>query len=290
MSDFEDVGNALKAMLQRQISRGFLRQVEPCPECGEPMVAVVSRETNQLKCRPACPACGFAIMDGSINTAESNAKKWTDQARQNDAINYLQHSSEVVDHDLFSKTLDNFETTNNKQRQALTVARRTVDDILAGQPAHCMFTGATGTGKSHLAMGILYAVMVGSNYTKKCAFIDYRELLRQIKRGFNIDEARKYADMITEEVRRADVVVIDDLGSEAGDANSNYQSSAWGTDVATGIFAARENKPTIITTNRVGTDLKRIYGDRVVSRITHHIDGRVMLFNGMDDYRVKQEA
>lgn len=82
-------------------------------------------------------------------------------------------------------------------------------------------------------------------------------------------------------------ITIDDLGSEAGDSTNNYQASAWGTDVATGIFAARENKPTIITTNRVGKDLKRIYGDRVMSRILHHIHGRVMLFKGMQDYRVK---
>ncbi|GAA3608071.1 hypothetical protein [Secundilactobacillus similis] len=36
----------------------------------------------------------------------------------------------------------------------------------------------------------------------------------------------------------------------------------------------------------VGVDLKRIYGDRVVSRITAHVMGHTMDFTGIKDYRV----
>lgn len=287
MSDFTSLASSIESIMDKQLKSGFMKEAGDCPECGASMFVFMNRRTNQPLCQPACPLCGYKVTDGQTPTNENSAAKWTEQARENDANNYLTHASVTVEPDIFNKTLENFRVETPKQRQAMSVARQTVADIVAGQPAHCMFNGATGTGKSHLAMGMLYAIMVESNYTKHCAFIDYRELLNQIKRGFNIEEARKYADMVTEEIKKADVVVIDDLGSEAGDSTNNYQASAWGTDVATGIFAARENKPTIITTNRVGKDLKRIYGDRVMSRILHHIHGRVMLFKGMQDYRVK---
>lgn len=290
MSDFTDMGSAMDAILKKQMASGFMREQGVCPECGEPMIVFWNKKKQVPLCKPACPACGYKQTDGVLPKSGTQEEKWTLEAHKNDALQYLRTSSTVVDSDIFGKTLENFEAKSEKQRQALKIARQTATDILAGQSAHCMFTGATGTGKSHLAMGILYAVLVGSKYEKKVAFIDFREFLRQTKRGFNDDAARFMIDRVTEEIKKMDVVVIDDLGSESGDAANNYQASAWNTDMATSIFAARENKPTIITTNRTGSDLKRIYGDRVVSRITHHVDGRVMLFNGMDDYRFKAEV
>lgn len=287
MSDFQDVGSIVADVIATQLKRNFFYDAGECPECGSRMLVRWDKKLKKAIGKSACAACGYREPGNPEPSNQKLVEKWSAQARENDAQNYLTHASVTVEPDIFDKTLENFKVDTPKQQQAMKVARQTVADILAGQPAHCMLNGATGTGKSHLAMGILYAVMVESGYKKHCAFIDYRELLSQTKRGFNNDDARKMADMVTQEIKKADVVVIDDLGAEAGDANANYQASAWGTDVATGIFAARENKPTIITTNRIGKDLKRIYGDRVMSRIMHHIDGRVMLFNGMSDYRVK---
>lgn len=266
--------------------RNRFRNAGACPECGYDMLEAFNPDTQKAMCKPACPNCGYRV-NGHVTSQREQDAEFTHEANRSDAIMYLAHTSVLTDKDVLDKNFENFHAGTVDQQKALGVAKHVAKDIGSGQPVHAVFTGSTGVGKSHLAMGILYEVLKQSNYRKKVAFIDLQELIKHMKIGFGDDnEFARYNQGTMAEISKADVVVIDDLGSEAGDGSNNYSASQFNLDTVSGIFRARENKPTIITTNRVGVDLKRIYGDRVVSRITAHVMGHTMDFTGIKDYRM----
>ena len=73
-------------------------------------------------------------------------------------------------------------------------------------------------------MAATWEIIKQSNYDKKCLFISYRELLEQIKYSFNDEQLRKEIQgSLMKDIKTADLVVIDDLGSELG--GNNYSSS-----------------------------------------------------------------
>ncbi|GAY74245.1 helicase loader DnaI [Lentilactobacillus kosonis] len=99
------------------------------------------------------------------------------------------------------------------------------------------------------------------------------------------EEARKYDDLVTNQIKQADVVVIDDLGSEIGDDYVNNSASRYDIDIVTSIYDARASKATITTTNQSGSILRQIYGNRLLSRMIQHSTGNNFMFDGMTDYR-----
>ncbi|EKP96034.1 helicase loader [Lacticaseibacillus casei 21/1] len=79
------------------------------------------------------------------------------------------------------------------------------------------------------------------------------------------------------EIGKADVVVIDDLGSERG--------SDFDRQTADDVFRMREDKSTIVTTNLHGQDLNKRYGERTMSRMAKHGQGNSFGVKGIPDQR-----
>lgn len=267
---------------------GKMRQCDDCPICGEPMYVFVNPETGKDRSMPACMACGHKEARKDAPTNESESTNWQLKANKADALGYMRHSSVITDPDVYNKKFSNFITRTKEQKEAKAVAKRVVDDMMTGETVHAIFTGPTGTGKSHLAMACLWEVLERSWFKQHVMFVDFRELLTKTKQGFHDDAAfKQYSQFVADEIQKADVVVIDDLGSEAGDDVGSYQSSQYNMDVSTRIFQGRANKNTIVTTNRSGKELKKIYGSRVISRMSAHTQNHVMLFEGMPDHRLE---
>ncbi|MEY8637909.1 ATP-binding protein, partial [Enterococcus hirae] len=82
-----------------------------------------------------------------------------------------------------------------------------------------------------------------------------------------------------------DLVVIDDVGSELGKDASD--SRAFGVNTLNSFLDARQNLPTIITTNLLGKELKEAYGTRTTSRMFVNSDGFTMVFSQTTDKRLK---
>jgi DNA replication protein DnaC len=103
-----------------------------------------------------------------------------------------------------------------------------------------LFVGSVGTGKTHLAVGILKALIRDKGVP--CLFCDYRELLKSIQNSFNAS-VRVTETEILRPVFDAEVLVIDELGA--------VRSTEWVFDTVNYILNSRynENKTTIITTN-----------------------------------------
>ncbi len=103
-----------------------------------------------------------------------------------------------------------------------------------------LLVGSVGVGKTHLAVGILKALIRDKGVP--CLFCDYRELLKSIQNSYN--SSVQATEMgILRPVFEAEVLVLDELGA--------VRSTEWVTDTVGYILNNRynENKTTLITTN-----------------------------------------
>jgi len=121
------------------------------------------------------------------------------------------------------------------------MARRFVD----GYPATTggrglLLTGDIGVGKTHLAVGILHALITEKSV--RGLFCDYRELLKQIQHSYNAQVATTEMEIL-QPVFDAEVLVLDELGAA--------KPTDWVWDTVALVLNTRYNdkRTTIITTN-----------------------------------------
>lgn len=103
-----------------------------------------------------------------------------------------------------------------------------------------LIIGKIGTGKTHLAVGILKELIV--NRGIPCLFYDYRELLKEIQNSYNSTVQTTELDVLRP-VFETDVLVLDELGA--------VKPTEWVWDTVSLILNTRynDNRTTIITTN-----------------------------------------
>lgn len=103
-----------------------------------------------------------------------------------------------------------------------------------------LLVGSVGVGKTHLAVGILKALIRDKGV--RCLFCDYRELLKAIQNSYNPSVQATEMEIL-QPVFDTEVLVLDELGA--------VRSTEWVFDTVNYILNSRynENKTTIITTN-----------------------------------------
>jgi DNA replication protein DnaC len=103
-----------------------------------------------------------------------------------------------------------------------------------------LIIGKIGTGKTHLAVGILKELILSRGIA--CLFYDYRELLKEIQNSYNATVQTTELDVLRP-VFETDVLVLDELGA--------VKPTAWVWDTVSLILNTRynDNRITIITTN-----------------------------------------
>lgn len=279
----ESVSKAMQKLMAK-----FLYIVDvPCPECGGEMTAWKEKEEDPPRCAPVCMECGYKSLQKK--EAVSTQKMYEDSLKQK-GINYLRYSSIVTDKALWSCRLDNYREIDQETLHAKTVALSAVDKLVKGEDIHVIFSGKTGTGKSHLSMGILQEVLEKSNYDKRCLFINYRELLEQLKFAMNDEQARKaITGSLMTEIKIADVVVIDDMGAELGSIENQKPATSYNLDTLTSILEARQSKATIFTSNLTAVQIEKAYSDRVLSRMLKNSTGFAVKMATTNDKRVSVE-
>ena len=102
-----------------------------------------------------------------------------------------------------------------------------------------LLTGSIGVGKTHLAVGMLQALIVERG--AKGLFYDYRDLLKEIQNSYGRNDVSER--QILAPVFDAEVLVLDELGAA--------KPTDWVWDTVQHILNTRYNdqKTTIITTN-----------------------------------------
>ncbi len=146
--------------------------------------------------------------------------------------------------------LDNFETDvyesdaeatawNRSLEQAKLVVQGFVRDYPVGAEAGLLLMGASGVGKTHLAVAALKQVVLRGH---EGFFYDYRELLKEIQASYNpVSQATEMS--VLEPVLTAELLLLDDLGAS--------KPSAWALETVGHILNTRynEKRVTLLTTN-----------------------------------------
>ncbi|MGH9594766.1 MAG: ATP-binding protein, partial [Bryobacteraceae bacterium] len=142
-------------------------------------------------------------------------------------------------------SLDNFQIPQDNPiaraglGKVMLDVRGFVREFPAGDRPGLLLVGDTGTGKTHLAVAALKA-LIEKGY--EGLFLDYQNLLDRIRAGYDrnagASDREAYASVLD-----AEVLLIDDLGS--------HRVTEWVEDTVTSIVTHRCNnrKPLIATTN-----------------------------------------
>ncbi|MGA3196782.1 MAG: ATP-binding protein [Terriglobales bacterium] len=119
-------------------------------------------------------------------------------------------------------------------------ASRFVQEFDPSEGKGLLLVGGIGTGKTHLAVGILKELIAARGCG--CFFCDYRELLKQIQNSYN-DSVQATELQVLRPVFEAEVLALDELGA--------VKPSEWVWDTVSLILNTRynDNRTTIITTN-----------------------------------------
>lgn len=254
-----------------------------CPTCGAQLYRpkVLSRKTGK-KMAGACMSCGYKQPLTMKSTATTKqAPQLEKDARKNRTIGYYLTYSVWANEAIMAKDFHNFAVTSQGQKDLLAFGHSVAQQIVASKgPVHALIVGSPGTGKSHIANGILEAVQRGSDYTKTTMFVDWQRLMRLRKQGFADDQkdVRTKIDGVMAQLAKADVVVIDDLGADRG--------TDFDKDLASEVYRIREDKTVITTTNLKGNDLRAyLDNERTMSRMSAHSEGAKFAVKGITDQR-----
>jgi DNA replication protein DnaC len=139
-------------------------------------------------------------------------------------------------------TLDTFDalTASPSIARGLATARRFTQEYPVGTNGRgLLLTGPVGTGKTHLAVGVLRSLVLDKGALG--LFWDFRELLNKIKATFNGGGGSE--GEVLAPVFAADVLVLDELGAA--------RLTDFSFDIVETVLNGRynKNKTTIITSN-----------------------------------------
>ncbi len=145
----------------------------------------------------------------------------------------------------------------------LSKARTFVDSSVGDEPLNLLFMGATGTGKSYMAKTICSELLSQGTF---CVYRTAPQLFEcLLNHRMRRDDTDSLEAMTAEKIYNAPVLIIDDLGTEVPspakyadfisvlDSRANYN----------GTYPRR----TIVVTNLNPADLKKVYDERIVSRL-----------------------
>ena len=136
---------------------------------------------------------------------------------------------------------DLFPGAHRSLSAAHLTARRFVENYpLGNNGSGLLLTGSIGVGKTHLAVGILRALVAERGATG--LFCDYRDLLKQVQNSYNKQVSATELEILAP-VFEAEVLVLDELGAS--------KPTDWVWDTVAQILYTRYNDrlTTIITTN-----------------------------------------
>src|SRR5580692_7344930 len=142
-------------------------------------------------------------------------------------------------------SLESYETNFPSSHRSLGLAHLRARKFVDGYPLETagtglLLTGSIGVGKTHLAVGILQALVAERGATG--LFFDYRDLLKQVQNSYNRQVSATELEILAP-VFDAEVLVLDELGAS--------KPTDWVWDTVAHILNTRYNdrRTTIITTN-----------------------------------------
>ena len=242
-----------------------------CPRHGVNMVYMQGHQ-------PFCMVCTKEKIEQQNHKIIDHANDYWHKRRTSDV---LAMDSIFDDPTLMDANFDNFHPNSSESANNLKLARKIAGEYLNPKTTYnTILTGLPGRGKSHLALSIAKAVNDHADKSMACLFVSVNELFRLIKGSFDHPDSRYNEQNMVQLLSDADLLVLDDLGSEATfqshQSKNRKEASDYVQNVLFGIVNNRQR--TIITTNLGSADLASVYNPKIISRIYRGINGHVISF------------
>lgn len=157
-----------------------------------------------------------------------------------------------------SSSFENYQTEDRDKNHKYTLnqAKYTAEKFVSSYPVDThgtglLFTGTIGTGKTHLAVSVLKALVMEKGATG--VFYHFQDLIKKIQNSFN-RSVQATEQEILDPILNAEILVLDELGAS--------KPSDWVFDTIAHILNTRYNecRTTIITTNYPNTDAVLVPG------------------------------
>jgi len=210
-----------------------------------------------------CPKCGGT---GIIVTEAAEAKKCDCGAWQELQYRQACERARITNRNI-KKRLDTFVASGgDPEKLAIKNAATSYANTFTPDDKGLLLRGGVGTGKTHIAVGVLKRVLYRGHSGLFCNVTDF---LQRLKNSYSLGASsfgRKSGDAederdVMEEMQEVDLLVLDDLGAES--------PSAWSQDRIYLIVNSRYEmaKPMVVTTNCTDAELHEKIGPRTLSRL-----------------------
>lgn len=167
---------------------------------------------------------------------------------------------------------------------------------LSNTPIDLFMTGKPGVGKTSLALAM---IDMARQQGLSTLFISTIMLRSMYDHYYSDDVIKRRLEHIKDAMKRVDVLVLDDFGTEGGSINRIEKDDYTGAhqimqgdiyDVANARWDFENDRPartTIITSNNVWDDLIKVYDPKTISRLIPRNQKYTIAFFKMTDVRGK---
>ncbi|MDC7953215.1 ATP-binding protein [Liquorilactobacillus mali] len=185
----------------------------------------------------------------------------------------------------FSKWKPDLQPNVEKAKQLGNQAYKAAKSI-ANQPNNYVLAGIRGTGKTSLALAIMYqAKQEGLGVM----FVSTDELSSLIGKQYDLTDVKNRLSDIERAMKETDVLILDDFGTEGGmkgaikPVRTDMQEFMYRVANARVDFENNKAKrSTIITTNNSRQQLESMYNEKLISRLMTSNPERQLAFDLKD--------
>lgn len=239
------------------------------------MCSIHNIKLSKLKDKPAfCTQCAREKLEQQQKELEN---KLSNQEKARRTVEMLDKDTIIGDPTLWNASFDNYIVDNVETQQALAKAKIIAADYSDKENQfNTILTGVPGAGKSHLAMSILKLVNENFEGEGSCLFVSITDLLSLVKDSFSNPKSKYTQANMLSLLKRADLLVLDDFGSESSFKRETTESSEYNQSFLFQVLNSRTR--TIITTNLTSDQMYKIYNEKIISRLHKGVEGHIIKF------------